>query len=213
MSDVVVTLSAEQLELAHRIGRRRNAQIKRWGKRERIDALIAKAMQSHEDGAAAELAVTLATGRAWTGVLPDSASFDDWRKFSSSHSDVEGLEVRATRHQGGSLILRDRDRKRCPYVLVILVGPRDFMLVGWIMLEDGKVDRYLRDAGGYGRPAHFIPQRALRDIEELFPVVDLVPAPRVCDWCARRVSVLLRVRFCMRLWWICVDCPEALRAT
>lgn len=74
-------------------------------------------------------------------------------------------EVRATRRANGSLIVRDNDPPDRLYVLV--TGEPPHMVVrGWMRGSEARSDAYARNPNGY-RPAWFVPQSALRRLEDL----------------------------------------------
>jgi hypothetical protein len=207
---MIVTLTDSQLALARRIGRERNQRNRRKSVGDNV--VTGHAMSSSrvdEDGAAAELAVALGLERSWTGVTASElrgcdSTAKEWRDFKADGTDVEGLEVRSTRHRNGCLILHDTDAADVPFVLAIQVGSRAFHLAGYILPSDGRQRRWWKDVG-YGRPAYYVPQRELCDIDELV-VTPLRVAPRRCELCGDVVVVLVDVSIAGVWQWVCSVC-------
>src|SRR5688572_3645476 len=105
----------------------------------------------HIEGAAGELAVAKALGLFWSGAVGNLAA-----------DDVGPLQVRTTRVEAGCLIVHPSDPADRAFVLVTGQAP-DFMLRGWIMGRHAKRHKWWADPAG-GRPAFFVPQRALQDV-------------------------------------------------
>ena len=87
-------------------------------------------------------------------------------------------QVRSTELPHGGLILHREDRDDLPAVLIIGRIPR-FVLAGWMLTGDGKDERWWHEhgPGGSGRPCFLVPQRVLRDVEELLVQDGGMPAP------------------------------------
>lgn len=98
-------------------------------------------------GCMAELAACKARGLYWTGAAGLGAA------------DAGPVDVRATEHAGGHLILHDADPDDRPFLLVVCRPPR-FMLAGWLWGREGKSPRWWRT--DVRQPAYFVPQSALR---------------------------------------------------
>lgn len=106
------------------------------------------------EGACAELAVAKHFRIYWGG------SVDTFK----SEPDVGHLEVRATSHPSGRLIIRHDDADDAKFVLAVGVCPT-YRLVGWLFGREGKQDRWLTDPTGSGRArAFFVPQDDLRPL-------------------------------------------------
>jgi hypothetical protein len=144
----VVNLTVDELRLAAAVGVERQIQALQNSRRPVYGEAAGGDWQAHIEGAAAEMAVARWFDRFWAGALGDLMA-----------ADVGKLQVRATRHPNGSLILHDRDKDNDAFILVIGVSPR-FLLAGWIYARDGKQQQYWRT--DTGRPAFFVPQGALR---------------------------------------------------
>lgn len=74
------------------------------------------------------------------------------------------VEVRSTHHAGGCLIVHETDRD-LPFVLAIVRGAT-VTLAGWLPGNEGKSRDFWADKGN-GRPAFFVPQTFLRDMDTL----------------------------------------------
>lgn len=73
--------------------------------------------------------------------------------------DVGDVEVRATRHDTGCLVVRDNDADDRIFVLVTGTAPT-VEIRGWIRGVDAKREVFIRDPHGHRR-AWFVPQHAL----------------------------------------------------
>jgi hypothetical protein len=75
------------------------------------------------------------------------------------------LQYRATARPDGPLIVRPKDSRSAPYLLVAGCGP-DFWLPGWMFGQDARQREWWQAPNG--RPgAWFVPQTYLRPLEEL----------------------------------------------
>ncbi len=75
------------------------------------------------------------------------------------------LEVRSTRLESGSLIVRDNDADERDFVLAVLVEDC-VRLCGWISGAAAKQPEFRRNPKNH-RPAWFVPQTELLDMEDL----------------------------------------------
>lgn len=110
---------------------------------------------AHVHGAVCEFVVAKALGIFWPGpgVL--------WS------ADVGGgIQVRSTKREWGSLIVHKEDADKAPFVLVTgcLLN---YDVRGWLYGHECKQQGWW--SAGDGRPAFFVPQTALKPIEELRP--------------------------------------------
>lgn len=117
---------------------------------------MAKRIQEEFVGACGELAVGKAAN---TFFVP---SVNTFHRVPDCLADCE---VRCTEVEGGRLIVRDNDGDARRYVLGVMAG-ESVTLVGWIRGSDAKRDEWIDNPNGY-RLAWFVPQSALRPIEEL----------------------------------------------
>lgn len=116
----------------------------------------------HIEGAGAELAVAKAAGLFWEAVVKNPLGLA---------GDVGPIQVRSTQRANGRLILHKSDPAESLFILVTGRIP-EFTIVGAIPGEQGMKDSYWTDPKE-GRPAYFVPQEALKPLEEF----NLTPAP------------------------------------
>jgi hypothetical protein len=113
-------------------------------------------------GATGEFVVAKAFGLEWDGKIKN---YQEWLKWRLVGHDVSGLEVRFTRHRGGSLIVHPKDSDNSVFVLVIPKSfPFEYEIVGWCYGHEGKQKDYWKDVG-YGRPCFYVPQKKLKDVK------------------------------------------------
>lgn len=146
-----VVLERHEIEMVAAVGvRRRCASLDRLADRHGYSG--ENAWEQDIQGAAAELAVAKATNRYWDG------SFNTYKR-----GDVGSVQVRSTKRPDGCLIVRPSDPADAVYFLVVGEIP-EFTVVGWIMGENAKLERFEKAPGGRP-PAFFVPQRYLTPIE------------------------------------------------
>jgi hypothetical protein len=108
-----------------------------------------------------EMAVAKGLNLYWSGTVGDYGAID-----------VGGMvDVRTRTKHWHSLILHPADKDDLPFVLVDASNPPNMRLVGWMYAKDGKDQKFWDDPSKKNRPAFFIPQEALRPIEELKNIV------------------------------------------
>jgi hypothetical protein len=78
--------------------------------------------------------------------------------------------VRTMPKEWGDLILHNSDKDYRLFVLVYNKG-HEFHLLGWCRGDEGKKTEYWKDPTKSGKPAYFVPQSALRDINDLLTPV------------------------------------------
>lgn len=116
---------------------------------------VSRGWDLHVIGAIGEWATAKALGLYWSDHLPGPG-------------DIGKLEVRSTPRPNGPLIVRPRDPDAVPFVLVA-GSPPVLRVVGWLAGAEAKVERWWR--GDSERPgAYFVPQSALRPLDELVEV-------------------------------------------
>ncbi len=158
---ITVRLSQTDLSEARQVGRGRCEVHRKVG---RHDAkVLPDGVDVSIQGCIGEKAVSKALSLPWDGKFFEDAQWQDWRL--NGH-DVSGLEVRATRHPKGCLLLKKKDRDDKPFVLALIDDLPNVKLVGWLYAHEGKKPRYWRDVG-YGRPCYLVPQELLRPMETL----------------------------------------------
>lgn len=155
---ITIGLTSGELQIAAAVGVLR--QLENLGK-QRPDAYgapIDEGWQIHIEGAAGEQAFAKWSNRYWSGNLGNLRAADVGSK----------VQVRTTRHATGRLILHPDDEKDPPDdVFVLLTGAAPtFCIRGWIYGRDGKTDAYWTDPTGKNRPAFFVPQSALRPMDD-----------------------------------------------
>jgi hypothetical protein len=155
--DTIVSLEAWELLIASSEAGRRWTTSTLRGAQDRGG--VRRELAKDVAGACGELAVAKWTGRYWTGGRQGAG-------------DVDGIEVRTRRadprDEGAELILQPYDEERrpdTPFVLVVGDG-REFRIVGWTTPRRARAleragGAQVRDPGGRGRPALFVPQLAL----------------------------------------------------
>ena len=107
----------------------------------------------------AEMAAAKYLDRYWTPVA------DKAKKVPYDVGVLTGVQVRHTQLPDGRLLLHPEDSDWDTFVLVTGKLPT-FVLVGWIYGVDGKKLEWWADPNG-NRPCYFVPQSALRPVEEL----------------------------------------------
>jgi len=145
---IEVTLDPEEIAKATAVGRRRQEENVRLGRRPRYGAPTEGALQLNVDGVLAEFAAAKALGI-------------EWRPTALGECDLPGgWEVRSSRSHDNSLILHKGDDGAARFVFV--TGEEGSHRVhGWIFGREGKRDVFWRDPTGQGRWAYFVPQKAL----------------------------------------------------
>jgi hypothetical protein len=81
----------------------------------------------------------------------------------------ERLEVRSRQAPHHHVLLHKKDPDHMPVVSVIVVReqlPR-VLVSGWMMIKDGKQEKYWGDKARNNRPCYWVPPDLLRPIEEL----------------------------------------------
>ncbi len=148
-----VTLTSWEENLDEFIGKARREESVKKTNRRGLSATNTDLLDLDIEGAAGEIAAAKALNRYWHGSV----------NAKKSEPDVgHNIQVRATKHLNGSLIITDSDPDDQIYVLVIGSRP-NFNVVGWIRGVDGKKQEYVR-APNNRPPAYFVPQRILAQI-------------------------------------------------
>jgi hypothetical protein len=148
----LVTLTWDELTTAAIIGVGRRIRAMREGLgdvvRENRDPLLRWGHEVHSS--AGERAVSKLLGREWAG--------EDADRFKGS--DVgQRIQVKQCDADDASLIVRPNAADNDFYVLVVR-GPPELRVVGWIRARDAKRDEWVRDPHGRA-PAWFVPASAL----------------------------------------------------
>ena len=151
-----VTLTPAELMQAALVGVMREVQNRKAGRSHAWGGDAAEGWSYHVDGACGECAVAKLLGRFWSGAVGDLTA-----------DDVGPLQVRATSHSEGRLILHPRDPDNRAFVLVTGRAP-DLTVRGWIPAKEAKRREWWADPTGK-RPAFFVPIGALADMALLMP--------------------------------------------
>lgn len=109
----------------------------------------------HIEGACGEMAVAKSLGIFWDG------SVNTWKA-----ADLAGMQIRTRSRHEWELIVRPGDDDKAAWVLVTGRCPH-YVVRGWIAGADAKRADWLQNHGNRP-PAYFVPQHALRPMEELY---------------------------------------------
>ena len=139
---------------AAQVGCMRQIQNLKNGLYDRYGAEAYDGWTFHVEGACGEIVVAKFFDRYWSGSIGDLKA-----------ADVGPLQVRTTK-PGGDLRLHKRDEDDKAFILVTGRCP-NYEIVGWLQASDGKHEQYWKDPTGKGRPAYFVPQNRLNQIETL----------------------------------------------
>lgn len=148
-----VTLTAREFAMAVDVGMQRLVASTEAGHNHAstYQRTFLKRLEEETVGACGEIAFSKAFGHYW------SPSVNTFHNVADVGRDIE---VRATRRDDGSLIVRNNDADDRWFVLV--TGEPPVMTIrGRILGEDAKKPEYLRDPHGH-RKAWFVPQEDLQ---------------------------------------------------
>lgn len=151
---MMIELTLAEVIQAALAGVMRRVQNMKRGTRDRFGQPTTDYWSIDIEGCCGELAVAKYLGRFWSGAIGDISA-----------DDVGVVQVRTTGRESGRLILHPEDKDDRVFILVVGNAPR-FDIRGWIIAQHGKRDEFWSDPGT-GRPAFFVPQSALKPIEEL----------------------------------------------
>lgn len=158
---VVVTLTPWECRIARAVGRERQNAALAAGYVGRNGQSAARALADHILGAHGELAGAAWRDRYWTG-SPGT--------LDKKTGDVGGYQFKTGPKRDSHMIVRPDDDDRDVFVCV--VGPVPVMtIVGWLYGAHAKRLAPYGDPFGTGRPAHWVPQAALRPLRTLPPPV------------------------------------------
>lgn len=148
-----VILTQAEIEIAAAVGRLRRVESIRQG------LIPAHGFDGHGywdidiEGAGAELAYAKSRGRYWGGCV---------NTFKGADVGTN-VQIRSTKRKDGCLIVRDDDPEDHYFVLVTGEIPK-FRVVGWMLGEDAKQERWAKEPNGRER-AYFVPQGELNRFE------------------------------------------------
>lgn len=155
---MIINLTEEEKEYAISIALKRNEVHRKANRKD--GKVLSDSLEIDKLGALAEYAVAKALGKMWTGCFFE---IDDWYKWREIGDDVAGLEIRATKHKNGRLIVHPKDKQYAKFVLVVAYNELQYELKGWAYGLECQRQEYWKDVG-YGRPCYYAPQEILRDI-------------------------------------------------
>ena len=154
-----VELTWPEMTLAAIKGVVRHVSAVKAGRQAQYGVPPERAWQAHIEGALGECGVAKDRNRYWSAMVGEVRP-----------GDVGRLEVRATTHLHGHLIVYPKDPDRAPFVLVVGVAPW-LWVVGWLRGGAAKQTQWWRERDGEGLrvrwPAFFVPQEALEDVATL----------------------------------------------
>ena len=154
---MIVKLTAHNMFMAGMVGVSRH--VKGMNKQGQYGANNNKnGWQYNCDGACGEMCVAKYLNKYWDGALGNFRA-----------QDVGHYQVRTTPNDWGHLLLHPKDEDAEVFILILSHGSPEFILKGWLLGKEGKVDEFWRD-GTKGRPAFFVPQEALHSMDTLPPV-------------------------------------------
>lgn len=162
-SEVVIPF--QEIESIRTIAEKRNSEQRKSGQR---DGLIDKSKGSVTadiEGALGEYAVARGLNLPWDGAFKSAEAWQSWRV--DGH-DVSGLEVRATRHETGRLIVQPWNSNEKPYILVVLRSKETehaARLVGWCWGHEAKQEKNWMNH--WPRPCFAVAQADLHPMDTL----------------------------------------------
>lgn len=152
---MIVELSAEQWALAGEAAEERQANVKASGAKNRLKGRKTT-FKEEQQGAAGELAASLALGLPWTGRHGGRRAVADVGR---------AVEVRSTHYRNGHLIVHPEDKDGGHFCLVIALGDRRFDVVGTLPTRDAKVASY-EHLDEWDKLGYWVPQSSLAGIPE-----------------------------------------------
>ena len=150
---MIITLSAEDLEVGRRAGITRHTHSRKQGLKSGFDD---KDNEMDILGAQGEIA---AAQCLW---IPFEPQVDT---FKAADIGVN-LQVRTTPRTNGRLILKRGDNPEHIYILVRKLAASDFEVVGWVFGHEGQRPEYLKKVG-HGGSVYFVPNHKLKSIADL----------------------------------------------
>jgi hypothetical protein len=158
-SPILFTFTDEERRLAMEEGHRRQAvnEAKGLRGRNRGPRFGDKALQVHLLGAAGEMAVA-----SYLGLKHELYKETEAKRGSD---DLPGIDVKTRSKKHYDLIVQKNESPSKKFVLVTIEN-QETLLHGWCYGEEAMMDEYWADPAR-GRPAYFVPQKALRSMESL----------------------------------------------
>jgi len=158
-SPILFTFTDEERRLAMEEGHRRQVvnEAKGLRGRNRGPRFGDKALQVHLLGAAGEMAVA-----SYLGLKHELYKETEAKRGSD---DLPGIDVKTRSKKHYDLIVQKNECPSKRFVLVTIEN-QETLLHGWCYGEEAMMDEYWADPAR-GRPAYFVPQKALRSMESL----------------------------------------------
>lgn len=158
-SPILFTFTDEERRLAMEEGHRRQAvnEAKGLRGRNRGPRFGDKALHVHLLGAAGEMAVA-----SYLGLKHELYKETEAKRGSD---DLPGIDVKTRSKKHYDLIVQKNESPSKKFVLVTIEN-QETLLHGWCYGEEAMMDEYWADPAR-GRPAYFVPQKALRSMESL----------------------------------------------
>ena len=160
---MIITISRLERNIGKLVGSARMKESKRKNRKPAWIGTIKDGgglLTNHQDGACSEL---VAAKILQTYYEPRINNFKGADLLTN-------IEVRSTKVSWFGVKLRDRDGDDRIVIAVRKVNSLEWRCLGWIKAKDGKKKKWLKDPGGRGVYAYFVPIDALEPIETL-PVV------------------------------------------
>ena len=159
-----VQLLATEMWMASQYGAMRQVENIKKKRKDAFGASVRDGWQINIEGALGECAVAKAFGIFWNGNIGDLKG-----------PDVGKAQVRTTHHDHGRLILHkfSKDDPSDYFVLVTGVNGK-YIIRGGIRGYKGMQDEFWEDPTGEGRPAYFVPQDLLDDIETTSQIMHIM---------------------------------------
>ena len=153
MKSNLVELSIHEMLVASQVGILRQLEDIKAAKKSFIGEKQDMAWQRHIEGALSECAMA-----KYLNVY--------WNKSPWFNPDVGDVEVRATHHEDGRLIIRERDKDDTKYYLLTGINGK-YTVRGYMYARDAKKPKYLTCVVAGRPPSFFVPQSDLRLDDEV----------------------------------------------
>lgn len=155
MGEVTVRLTWPQVFLGAMVGVMRRMESRKSDRQDNHGYSPEAPWDDEIESAIAEMAAAKERGVFWDATLCN---------FKNADLGAD-KQVRHTKRQGGSLIIRPEDSDDHRYILVVGIAP-DYRVCGWIWGHEAKQERWLRSPNNRP-PAYFVPQEVLREMGDL----------------------------------------------
>ncbi len=151
-------LTDEEMETAERVGKERNANAEKEGRKHRLEYLPGESPEeNHILACYGETAVAGYLGVPWDGTL------DTYK----TAPDQSGCEVRTRRKWYYELYIRDGEDPNQPFILVTQISDREYTVRGWEWGYNIRSNGRRTDFSGRGEIVSALYNRHLRPLEDL----------------------------------------------